>query len=191
MKKLIMKKLLLLTILSAFTAVAFAQIAKSPATTPAMTTSKKDAILSKQIISTTHVSPYQLKGVVPGFDLSIVAFSVRRLPDVTYDGQTKHKLQIDCTLRNNGAIDIPASKVSIGGEVSYAPQDVTGLSACGTTLGSQASDILKSGETRSITYYCTMNFPDNQHLYYNLRITANDRAENNLQNNAAQSTIPQ
>ena len=173
-----MKHILLLALLSAIVTTVYAQ-------------TRKEAILTKEISPVrSSASPYQIKGIIPGFELAITSFQVKKLPDVAINGEMRHKLQIDCTIRNGGSVPIQAIKVSLGGKISYSAQYDTGIDACGASLSGLTSITLNPGESRSTTYYCTVRYDASQHAYYNLLVTAVGMSETNLQNNAAQATIP-
>lgn len=117
-------------------------------------------------------------------DLRIVALSVTYTGDQTIGGETRRKLEISYTIKNEGTIAVNPTAFSVQGFLS------NGLPGCGGGLNLPAGNLLEPGATASGNFTCSAKLDKTGAPVYTLQADYGNRIkESNEQNNSAQQTI--
>lgn len=123
-------------------------------------------------------------------DLKMVSVTVTYISSQVVDGKTKHTIEINYSLKNEGTVPVAKNLFGVQGWIGYDPSFPKTISACGQILSPFANDMLKPGDTHSGSFRCTAEFNKNSRIIYTLLVDGdNFIKELSEENNSAQLNI--
>ena len=123
-------------------------------------------------------------------DLKIVSFTVSYVNSLVVDGKTKHTIEINYSLKNEGTVAVSKNSFGVQGWISYDAAFPKSIPACGQTVSSFANDMLKPGDSHAGSFRCTAEFNKNNRIVYTLYVDEDNTVKELSEgNNSAQLTI--
>jgi CARDB len=123
-------------------------------------------------------------------DLKMVSLAVTYINSQVIDGKTKHSIEVNFTLKNDGTVAVDKYLFGVQGWIGYDAAFPKTIAACGIALSHYAGNMLNPGETYTNSFRCTAAFNKNSPIIYTLYTDEDNRIKELTEgNNSAQLTI--